>query len=261
MKKKIIIIAIIVLIVLAGAGTAVYFLVIKPRQDASSGNNNTNRNFNFANFSNISGKVLSISATDMIVDGAMAQSQVVWDTNTRITGNSKSDQANVLVVGNTVTVNFTDNTDPKVATKITKIDITAFNQSGTPNQADQPNQNNVNFRRGNWNNGNTGNSGAPRANGPVRQMNRTVVTGTISAIDDKTFTITVSNFGGFNRNGNPPQNDSIDSNQTFSFDPSTTQFFIMQTKSITDIKVQDTLQVTGTLQSDQKTLARNIIIE
>ena len=131
MNKKIIIISTSVVGVVAIAAVASYFIFFNNQTANQNLTNFGPQNFNNANFRNLTGKVISVSSTDLIIDTPSAQSDVVTDNTTRITGNVVVDKSQILTVGNTVNINFQDNNGVKSATKITKIDITAnANQQG-----------------------------------------------------------------------------------------------------------------------------------
>jgi len=261
MNKKVLIIIISAAILLAVIGTGVYFFVIKPQATAAAkaidGNvAGQSRQGNFANFKNISGKVLSITSTDLIVDSGSAQSDVIWDSNTRLTGNVLSDQATILAVGNTVSINFTAVNGVNQATKVSKIDLAAFGPSQTPGQNAQGNGSaNGGSRRGNGGNGGTD------GNGVVRPTTRTSYTGTVTAVNGNTLTITVNQFGGFGRGQTGSSGTPSPTPASMDFDISTAKFFSVVTKTINDIKQGDTVQISGTLQTNQQVIARNIVIE
>jgi len=262
MKNKKLIIGIIagvVVLVAAGVGGFLIYKNQHPATAAVAGQQGS-RNFGGtqnANFRLASGKILSVSGSDLIIDSGTAQSLVTTDANTKVAGTTVSDLNTVVQVGNLVSLQLqTDNTtNIKTVTVVTKEDpsnLTAFrggfgSQGGSgfrPSGAAQGGngQTNAAARRQQLSRGGSGNG-----------ANANQVFGTISAISGTTITITVGL-------PNPSTTPTV-TPTTQQYDISGSTFKVMKTLSVSDLQQGETVQAVGTLQGSGQILAQTITVQ
>jgi hypothetical protein len=213
---------------------------------------------NRASFSTVSGKIVSITDKNLIVDVSNNGGQkivILSDTGTQISKTEDAIKDNVLKVDQTISVDGDKNGDSVTAKTITQRQLPTNNRDGNQNPGNMPNP--AIMEGGNPAQGGRmmQNQGGTNLQGPAGAQNITF--GKITAIDGDTITIQ-----GVGRPGGNPNNNSTPQTPT-----STTILINSDTKykqqsnlKISDLKADQSVTIVGNTDTSGSITARNVVI-
>ena len=246
-NKKIIAAVVVILVIIVAAAGAVVYLATRGNTPGQTAGitvfGNGPEGGNFRNFRGIQGTIVSVTGSDLILDGGTSgQALVSINDQTSIQKSVSSDQATVLTPGNTVTVRYTNANNIFNATTISRVDPALITVPGNnqPGNGQNFQTNGYGFRSGEVPRNFNGQTGGPAGDNSQRSL---VMFGKVDSVADGKLVLT-----------------SQDGNTKTTFDISAASYTVTQKGTAADLSSGAKVQVTGN-DSGGKIVARMLTLE